>query len=213
MYAGIASSLVARSDPNRHLTSGVGLITTLLALMSAAWILMTLEVAFVVRPLPHACPTPPCARPAATPPTPPPPQPPPHSQATCGVSWSIYVIVRQVRRPPHALRPSVPAPMTPSPEPEPRARARARAHPSPSSVSPSAPSANPSAPHRQARRIHAKFGLSKKDIVSFEDMIAVGDRMYDKHYAPCRRLPIGPSCEGAEGQGLRHRSPRCRPRR
>ena len=71
MYAGIASSLVARSDPNRHLTSGVGLITTLLALMSAAWILMTLEVAFVVRPLPHACPTPPCARPAATPPTPP----------------------------------------------------------------------------------------------------------------------------------------------
>ena len=34
------------------LAPGVGLITTLLALMSAAWILMTLEVAFVVRPLP-----------------------------------------------------------------------------------------------------------------------------------------------------------------
>ena len=101
--------------------------------------------------------------------------------------------------------------MTPSPEPEPRARARARAHPSPSSVSPSAPSANPSAPHRQARRIHAKFGLSKKDIVSFEDMIAVGDRMYDKH--PCRRLSIGLSCEGVGGgQGLHHRSLRCRAR-
>merc|ERR1719478_1117803 len=67
---------------------GVGLITTLMALMSAAWILMTLEVAFV---------------------------------ATCGVSWSIYVIVRQ------------------------------------------------------ARRIHQKFGLSKGDIVTFEDMLAVGD--------------------------------------
>ena len=38
------------------LTSGVGLITTLLALMSAAWILMTLEVAFVVRPLPPRLP-------------------------------------------------------------------------------------------------------------------------------------------------------------
>ena len=33
--------------------SGVGLITTLLALMSAAWILMTLEVAFVVHS-PHS---------------------------------------------------------------------------------------------------------------------------------------------------------------
>ena len=41
---------------------GVGLITTLLALMSAAWILMTLEVACV---------------------------------ATLGISWCIYVIVRQ----------------------------------------------------------------------------------------------------------------------
>ena len=38
------------------LTPGVGLITTLLALMSAAWILMTLEVAFVVRPLPPRLP-------------------------------------------------------------------------------------------------------------------------------------------------------------
>lgn len=46
----------------------MGLITTLLALMSAAWILMTLEVAFV---------------------------------ATCGVSWSIWVIVRQARAPFH----------------------------------------------------------------------------------------------------------------
>jgi len=44
---------------------GVGLITTLLALMSAAWILMTLEVAFV---------------------------------ATLGISWCIFVIVRQARR-------------------------------------------------------------------------------------------------------------------
>ena len=51
-----------RSDPNPHLTSGVGLITTLLALMSAAWILMTLEVAFVVRPLHPACTTQPCMR-------------------------------------------------------------------------------------------------------------------------------------------------------
>ena len=44
---------------------GVGLITTLLALMSAAWILMTLEVALV---------------------------------ATLGISWCIFVIVRQARR-------------------------------------------------------------------------------------------------------------------
>jgi len=101
---------------------GVGLITTLLALMSAAWILMTLEVAFV---------------------------------ATCGVSWSIYVIVRQ------------------------------------------------------ARRIHAKFGLSKKDIVSFEDMIAVGDRMYDKH--PRNRRPEPePEEEPDENAGLV--SPRTKPR-
>ena len=83
------------------LTSGVGLITTLLALMSAAWILMTLEVAFVVRPLPprlpHACPTP-AATPAAMPRT------LNRPQATCGVAWSIYVIVRQVlHRTPFAL--------------------------------------------------------------------------------------------------------------
>ena len=63
---------------------GVGLITTLMALMSAAWILMTLEVAIV---------------------------------ATMGISWSIYVIVRQ------------------------------------------------------ARRIHSKFGLSKADIVTFDDIM------------------------------------------
>ena len=44
---------------------GVGLITTLLALMSAAWILMTLEVAMV---------------------------------ATLGISWCIFIIVRQARR-------------------------------------------------------------------------------------------------------------------
>lgn len=44
---------------------GVGLITTLMALMAAAWILMTLEVAIV---------------------------------ATTGISWSIYVIIRQARR-------------------------------------------------------------------------------------------------------------------
>ena len=44
---------------------GVGLITTLLALMSAAWILMTLEVAVV---------------------------------ASLGISWAIYVIVRQAMR-------------------------------------------------------------------------------------------------------------------
>ena len=44
---------------------GVGLITTLLALMSAAWILMTLEVAFV---------------------------------ASLGISWAIFIIVRQARR-------------------------------------------------------------------------------------------------------------------
>mmetsp|Transcript_45934 Transcript_45934/g.152273 ORF Transcript_45934/g.152273 Transcript_45934/m.152273 type:complete len:180 (+) Transcript_45934:59-598(+) len=43
---------------------GVGLITTLLALMSASWILMTAEVACV---------------------------------ATVGISWCIYVIVRQAR--------------------------------------------------------------------------------------------------------------------
>ena len=107
-----------RSDPNPHLTSGVGLITTLLALMSAAWILMTLEVAFVVRPLHPACTTQPCMRAPCRHASH--PQPPPHPQATCGVSWSIYVIVRQVRRPPRALRSSVPAPMTPSPDaPEP----------------------------------------------------------------------------------------------
>jgi len=64
---------------------GVGLITTLLALMSAAWILMTLEVAIV---------------------------------ATMGIGWSIYVIVRQ------------------------------------------------------ARRIHAKFGLSVAEAVSFDDIMA-----------------------------------------
>lgn len=63
---------------------GVGLITTLMALMSAAWILMTLEVAFV---------------------------------ATLGISWSMYVIVRQ------------------------------------------------------AQRIHAKFGLSKGDVVTFDDIM------------------------------------------
>jgi hypothetical protein len=63
---------------------GVGLITTLLALMSAAWILMTLEVALV---------------------------------ATLGISWCIFVIVRQ------------------------------------------------------ARRIHAKFGLSKDDVISFADIM------------------------------------------
>jgi hypothetical protein len=85
------------------------------------------------------------------------------------------------------------------PSPSPRARARARAPipipiPTPTPLSPSAPSANPSAPRCQARRIHAKFGLSKKDIVSFEDMIAVGDRMYDKH--PCRRLSVGLPREG-----------------
>ena len=44
---------------------GVGLITTLLALMSAAWILMTLEVAIV---------------------------------ATIGISWAIFVIIRQATR-------------------------------------------------------------------------------------------------------------------
>ena len=44
---------------------GVGLITTLLALMSAAWILMTLEVAMV---------------------------------ASLGISWAIYIIIRQARR-------------------------------------------------------------------------------------------------------------------
>ena len=64
---------------------GVGLITTLMALMSAAWILMTLEVAIV---------------------------------ATMGIAWSIYVIVRQ------------------------------------------------------ARRIHSKFGLSKDDVVTFDDIMA-----------------------------------------
>ena len=137
------------------------------------------------------------------------PQPPPHPQATCGVSWSIYVIVRQVRCPPRALSPDAPdAPKTkPCPSPSPSLS------PSPSPLSLSAPSANPSTPRRQARRIHAKFGLSKKDIVSFEDMIAVGDRMYDKHYAPCRRKSIGLSCEGVGGQGLYHRPPRCWPHR
>jgi hypothetical protein len=44
---------------------GVGLITTLMALMSAAWILMTLEVAMV---------------------------------ATLGISWALFIIVRQARR-------------------------------------------------------------------------------------------------------------------
>ena len=44
---------------------GVGLITTLMALMSAAWILMTFEVACV---------------------------------ATLGISWAIFIIVRQARR-------------------------------------------------------------------------------------------------------------------
>ena len=63
---------------------GVGLITTLLALMAAAWILMTLEVAIV---------------------------------ASMGITWSIYVIVRQ------------------------------------------------------ARRIHAKFGLSVAEAVSFDDIM------------------------------------------
>ena len=63
---------------------GVGLITTLLALMSAAWILMTLEVALV---------------------------------ATLGISWCIFVIVRQ------------------------------------------------------ARRIHAKFGLSRDEAVNFSDIM------------------------------------------
>ena len=66
---------------------GVGLITTLLALMSAAWILMTLEVALV---------------------------------ATLGISWCIFVIVRQ------------------------------------------------------ARRIHAKFGLSRDEAVNFSDIMQVG---------------------------------------
>ena len=63
---------------------GVGLITTLLALMSAAWILMTLEVALV---------------------------------ATLGISWCIFVIVRQ------------------------------------------------------ARRLHAKFGLSRDEAVNFSDIM------------------------------------------
>jgi hypothetical protein len=63
---------------------GVGLITTLMALMSAAWILMTLEVALV---------------------------------ATLGISWCIFIIIRQ------------------------------------------------------ARRIHAKFGLSKDDVISFDDIM------------------------------------------
>jgi len=63
---------------------GVGLITTLMALMSAAWILMTLEVAIV---------------------------------ASMGISWSIYVIIRQ------------------------------------------------------ARRIHAKFGLSPSEAVTFSDIM------------------------------------------
>lgn len=66
---------------------GVGLITTLMALMSAAWILMTLEVALV---------------------------------ATLGISWSIYVIVRQ------------------------------------------------------ARRIHSKFGLSREDVTTFDDIMRSG---------------------------------------
>ena len=44
---------------------GIGLITTLMALMSAAWILMTAEVAFV---------------------------------ASLGISWAIFVIVRQAMR-------------------------------------------------------------------------------------------------------------------
>jgi len=63
---------------------GVGLIFTLLALMSASWILMTFEVSVV---------------------------------ATMGISWCIFVIVRQ------------------------------------------------------ARRIHAKFGLSHDDVVSFDDIM------------------------------------------
>eukprot|EP00908_Phaeocystis_cordata_P019999 Transcript_31632.p1 GENE.Transcript_31632~~Transcript_31632.p1 ORF type:complete len:331 (+),score=32.74 Transcript_31632:102-1094(+) len=73
---------------------GVGLITTLLALMSAAWILMTLEVAFV---------------------------------ATCGVSWSIYVIVRQVHPPP-STRPR-PKPRLPGPERCRAARVAGSPHP------------------------------------------------------------------------------------
>ena len=44
---------------------GVGLITTLMALMSASWILMTFEVACV---------------------------------ATLGISWAIFIIMRQARR-------------------------------------------------------------------------------------------------------------------
>jgi len=103
---------------------GVGLITTLLALMSAAWILMTLEVAFV---------------------------------ATCGVAWSIYVIVRQ------------------------------------------------------ARRIHSKFGLNKKDIVSFEDMVAVGDRMYDNHPRSRRPAPE-PAEEEEPDENAGLVSPRTKPR-
>jgi len=180
--------------------SGVGLITTLLALMSAAWILMTLEVAFVVRPLPHACPTQPCAVHAATPPTP---------NRRCTRAGNVWRLVEHIRhsaagppptaRPPprraspHAPMPPCPRARAPEPEPEPEPRSRSRSRPRPP-LSPSAPSANPSAPRCQARRIHAKFGLSKKDIVSFEDMIAVGDRMYDKH--PCRRLSVGLPREG-----------------
>jgi len=63
---------------------GVGLVTTLLALMSAAWILMTTEVAAL---------------------------------ASAGIAWCLWVIVRQ------------------------------------------------------ARRIHAKFGLSKGDTVNFGDIL------------------------------------------
>ena len=54
---------------------GVGLITTLLALMSASWILMTLEVAMV---------------------------------ATLGISWCIFVIVRQGAPPRHHRPPRPP---------------------------------------------------------------------------------------------------------
>ena len=113
--------------------SGVGLITTLLALMSAAWILMTLEVAFVVRcrspltPPPH-----PRARPllpylVLPVPLSPDPRGLPRLQATCGVSWSIYVIVRQVHPPP-STRPR-PKPRLPGPERCRAARVAGSPHP------------------------------------------------------------------------------------
>ena len=135
-------------------------------------------------------------------------------QATCGVAWSIYVIVRQVLRPPHALRPAVPALMPLAPSTEHRAPSPSPS-PSPSrspsrSPSPSAPSANPSAPT-------ARLGASTPSSDSIR-RTSSASRTWSPWATGCTTSTRAAACQSGHhvrgsGEGLHHRSPRSQARR